>query len=142
MIVEEKELRERYASLSDDELADIARSADLTDMAKRCLKYEIDERGLENIDTKIAELDEIDKQLDKHRHKKIHEGKVSINKFSKPFYISGSFFFIIGIALYILGSSKEEQLGLGAMGLGGFFVFFAMIKSISRLAMLKLIFRK
>ncbi|MET0075784.1 MAG: hypothetical protein ABW130_16150 [Candidatus Thiodiazotropha lotti] len=142
MIVEEKELRERYASLSDDELADIARSADLTDMAKRCLKYEMDDRGLENIDTKIAELDEIDKQLDKHRQKKIHEGKETINKFSKPFYISGTVFCIIGVALYILGSSKEEQLGLGAIGLGAFFVFFAIIKSISRLAILKLIFRK
>ncbi len=142
MIVEEKDLRERYESLSDDELADLSRSVGLTDLAKKCLKSEIDRRGLEDLETRIEELDEVDKQLQDHRDKKINEGKESVQKFSKPFYVSGTVFFLVGFALYILGSTKEEDLGVVAMALGGFLILFAIIKSASRLAILKLIFRK
>jgi hypothetical protein len=104
-------------------------------MAKRSLKSEIAERGLENLETQIAELDEIDEQLDKHRHKIINKGKESIKIFSKPFYI-------IGIALYTLGSSKEEELGLLTISFGSFLILFGIVKAAVRLAVLKLIFRK
>jgi hypothetical protein len=155
MNVEEKDLRERYANLSEYELADILRSADLTETAKKCLNDELRSRGLSNLDAEVNELNKIDEDLEKNLNEKIIKQKDSIKRFNKPFYISGTVFLLIGLALYlyselnlsitgsgISGAKKEERLGTMSIALGCVLLIFVWVRTAAKLINIKIIYRK
>lgn len=155
MVVNEKELRERYANMSDFELADIARSGDLTDVASLCLDDEVKKRGLHDLKVEIDEINAADENLNRIRREELLKGKNSIRKHNKPFYLSGGILLSIGLAIYTLselsdstfkigneGLSKESELGLSAVFLGSFLIVIGWLRAITKTALLYAVLRK
>jgi hypothetical protein len=143
MKVDENELREGYKNMSDDELADVVRSSELTEIAQNCLNDELQKRGRDNLDDVIYELNKRDRKEEEIRQDKLAKGKNAINKFCRPFYTSGVFFLIIAVLLMLVpAQSKGAQLWQLSLFLGFTLIIFGKLIAVKRLVILHLVMKK
>ncbi len=155
MIVDEGELRERYAAMSNHELADISRSGGLTEVAEKCVKEELVRRGVNGLEKEIEELNEVDRIRESQIQEELKKGRKSIKVTTRPFYVASVVFLVVGLAAFLFLDGnftnagafdarllKGEKLGLGFMGFGVAMGAMGLFKALTKSAMLKLMVRK
>lgn len=150
----EKNIKERYATLSEHELANIVRTADLTEIAQACLENELEKRGLNDLKSQIKELNRIDEVLVENSSRKTEERKKPILYMRKILMSFGFLIFFIGIVMYVssesnnsivtgsMGTTAEEKNAIQIMWLGGFISVIIWLVSFLRISVVKIFFRK
>ncbi len=154
MEVNESDLIERYSNMSNHELAEIVRSGELTELAKKCLESELKKRDMSNLETEIQELHAADQIHEDQIQEKLNNINQSVYVATKPYYIIGLIFLIIGVVLFVvhggIGSllfsaesslSKKQGVGLGGMLFGTGLITFGFVRAKIKTSVHKLLVR-
>jgi hypothetical protein len=104
-------LRQRYASLSDDELQNIAIAGGLTDEARELLGQELRRRSIEDVSEYKAHLQRVDRERLEKKQEALQRKEKSIRLYSRIGYSVS----IAGIlaGLFVRYVQRDERNGVG-----------------------------
>jgi hypothetical protein len=104
-------LRQRYASLSDDELQNIAITGGLTDEARELLGQELRRRGIEDVNEYKEHLQRVDRERLEKKQEALQRKEKSIRLYSRIGYSVSLAGILAG--LFDLYIQKDERNGIG-----------------------------
>ncbi len=104
-------LRQRYSTLADDELQNIAVTGGLTDEARELLGQELRRRGIGDLTEYKEHLQRVDRAQLEKKQKTLHRKEKSIRLYSRTGY--GISLFGIAAGLFVLYVQKDKTNGVG-----------------------------